>query len=342
MSLPVGGVERRLGVALSGGGYRAACFHLGLFDALAECGLLDRIDMFSGVSGGSLAAATLLCAESLHSGQERLARLVAEESILAVTLWNAALDPFRSRVQSLATQLGKRVLGPKTTLVDLARGPRLYLNSTNLASGNLFFFVTGKHGIAGLPEEIGLGEWQLGFHANGHASVPRAVAASCAFPPVFNPLELTKEEYPPGGRITLTDGGVYENLGVRPLLHRTFAQLDYVIVSDGGKSLAMQKASTRSGLSTLLRAYDVMIDNIRGLLIEKMQAEYRSGKGPRPLWFTINSEEGSDAETAKWASAIPTDLAALGWLTVDRLRRHARGLALARLEKYAPELLAAR
>src|SRR5438105_4892263 len=51
--------SRRAGLALclSGGGYRAAIFHLGALSRLHEAGLLRRVERISSVSGGSIVAA---------------------------------------------------------------------------------------------------------------------------------------------------------------------------------------------------------------------------------------------------------------------------------------------
>lgn len=46
-----------IGLALSGGGFRAALFHIGVLARLAECDLLRRIEYFSCVSGGSIIGA---------------------------------------------------------------------------------------------------------------------------------------------------------------------------------------------------------------------------------------------------------------------------------------------
>src|SRR5688500_12447250 len=46
-------------LCLSGGGYRAALFHLGALRRLNECGLLGHLDMISSVSGGSILSAHL-------------------------------------------------------------------------------------------------------------------------------------------------------------------------------------------------------------------------------------------------------------------------------------------
>lgn len=50
-------VARPLGLALSGGGFRATAFHLGVMKRLRELGLLENVDIVSTVSGGSIAGA---------------------------------------------------------------------------------------------------------------------------------------------------------------------------------------------------------------------------------------------------------------------------------------------
>jgi len=47
----------KLGLALSGGGHRAAFFHIGVLARLAELGLLRPIEVISTVSGGSIVGA---------------------------------------------------------------------------------------------------------------------------------------------------------------------------------------------------------------------------------------------------------------------------------------------
>lgn len=48
---------KKIGVALSGGAYRAAAYHIGTLRALHHLGLLDKVDVLSSVSGGSITAA---------------------------------------------------------------------------------------------------------------------------------------------------------------------------------------------------------------------------------------------------------------------------------------------
>lgn len=53
----MGNDNAKLGLALSGGGFRAAFFHIGVMAKLAEAGLLKRVEVISTVSGGSIIGA---------------------------------------------------------------------------------------------------------------------------------------------------------------------------------------------------------------------------------------------------------------------------------------------
>ena len=55
---------KRIGLALSGGGYRAAAYHIGALRALHKLGVLGKVDVISSVSGGSITAASY----ALHEG----------------------------------------------------------------------------------------------------------------------------------------------------------------------------------------------------------------------------------------------------------------------------------
>lgn len=52
-------INRRLGLSLSGGGYRAAAFHLGTLKKLNQLDILKKIDVLSTISGGSITGAAL-------------------------------------------------------------------------------------------------------------------------------------------------------------------------------------------------------------------------------------------------------------------------------------------
>lgn len=56
--------NKKIGLSLSGGGYRAAAFHLGTLKKLDDLGILPKVDVISTISGGSITGA----AYALHQG----------------------------------------------------------------------------------------------------------------------------------------------------------------------------------------------------------------------------------------------------------------------------------
>jgi predicted acylesterase/phospholipase RssA len=51
---------KKIGLALSGGGFRATLYHLGLIRFLRDAGLLQQVAHITSVSGGSIMAAHLV------------------------------------------------------------------------------------------------------------------------------------------------------------------------------------------------------------------------------------------------------------------------------------------
>jgi NTE family protein len=337
MSVEIAGEERRIGLALSGGGFRAAAFHLGVFQKLRELNLLSQIDVLSCVSGGSIAGAFLALNWKSATVLQDLERYLATKSIAVGSVIGGVLDPFESRLDKLAKSYDRDLFNDRG-LSALRDGPRIYLNATNLATGNLFFFVAGGNGA--LAEEMG--EHELGVVGAEHFKISRAVAASSAFPPVFPPLRLDADEYPPGdpvGYVTLTDGGVYDNMGVGPLL-RERNDVHYLIVSDGGKPFSLVNEPTTAGAVVLKEGIGIMMEQIRGLEFDRMEYRARAGAGPRPVWFSIDSTAGElQHGDADFASAIDTNLKALKPSELSVLKRHGGALLEHRLRKYLPELL---
>lgn len=336
MALQIGGAPKRIGLALSGGGFRAAAFHLGVMRKLASLGILENIDLFTCVSGGSIAGGTVVMHWSDPARLDVLDNYLRTRSIAVSSVLSGMLDPFESRLDKLATSYD-RDLFRGATLEAIGAGPRIYFNATNLATGNMFFFVTG----GGSPAEMG--EHELGVVAASGFRVSRAVAASSAFPPVFPPLRLDAATYAHAASVeyvTLTDGGVYDNMGTNPVVRARNA-LDYVIVSDGGKPFAMDERPTESGAVVLKASLDIMMEQIRGLEFDRLQHRHAAAAGPKPLWFSIDSREGeAQPGDAAFASSIKTNLTRLGGEEMDVLTRHGGALVEARIRRYAPELVA--
>lgn len=333
MSIKIDGKDYRIGLALSGGGFRATAFHLGVFRKLKAMGILWKLDMLSCVSGGSIAGAYLAANWGDDAALERLDKYLRTTSIAVGSVVAGVLNPFESRLDKLA-ETYDRDLFKKKTLDQLDKGPRLYLNATNLASGNMFFFVTGE------KKGAEMGEHELGSRPASGFRLSRAVAASSAFPPVFPPLKLTKKEYnvPDVDYVTLTDGGVYDNLGANPLFRERNA-LDIALVSDAGKPFDIEDRPTEWGTIVLKEAIGITMEQIRGLQFKRLELSFAAKQKPRGLWFSIDSKEGeAQPGDAAFASAIGTNLKKLSDAEMTVLARHSAALLTSRIEKYAPEL----
>jgi len=342
MAIEIDGTRRKLGLALSGGGFRAAAFHLGTFTALKELGLLNKLDLLTCVSGGSIAGGFLAANWNSSTVLDDLRRYLSTKSIAVSSVVGGLLDPFETRLEKLAETYDRDLFGKKT-LSSLREGPRIYFNATNLATGNMFFFVAGKSLVDGGDGDETLGEHETGTVSAGNYPIGRAVAASSAFPPVFPPLRVDADVYPNASTeyVTLTDGGVYDNLGVNPLLRRERNPIDYCVVSDGGKPFEITPEPTESGTIVLKEAINILMEQVRGLQFARLRFAYEAKKGPKPLWFSIDSVEGEERPgDAAFASLVSTNLRRLDKTELDVLIRHGRALTLARIRRYAPELIA--
>ncbi len=335
MSITINGEEKRIGLALSGGGFRAAAFHLGTFRKLQDLGLLDKVDLLSCVSGGSIAGAFLASHWGNPNVLDSLETYVRTRSIAVSSFLGGALNPFITRLDALAASYDKHLF-QGATMSSLANGPRIYLNSTNLSTGNMFFYVAG----GGLPEEMG--EHELGQSSASNQKISDAVAASSSFPPVFPPLMVSETDFPNEETefVTLTDGGVYDNLGVNPLMRMDRNRLDYALVSDGGKPFVINDAPTQSGSKVLIEAIGILMEQVRGLQFQRMALAHSAGSGPHPVWFSIDSKEGElHPGDSEFASSIGTNLKKLSEAEFTVLTRHAGALCEARIRKWAPELI---
>lgn len=336
MSITINGEEKRLGLALSGGGFRAAAFHLGVFKKLHELDLLWKVDLLSCVSGGSIAGGFLALNWGKDDAIDKLEKYLGSASIAVSSVIGGILDPFAGRLDKLAKSYEKDLFG-KEPLEALKDGPRIYFNSTNMSTGNMFFFVAG----GGLSTEMG--EHELGVESAEGFRISRAVAASSAFPPVFPPLKLKDKEYSAckGDYVTLTDGGVYDNLGVNPLFRQKRNKIDYAIVSDGGKPFAIDESPTEAGTVVLKESIGILMEQVRGLQFKRLELSHAAGQGPKSIWFSIDSGEGEvKPGDAVFASSIKTNLKKLNKAELDVLGRHGGGLLTSRINLYAPELIA--
>lgn len=265
-----------IGLCLSGGGYRAMVFHVGALIRINEAGLLPRLRIVSSVSGGSITAAWLGLrwrhltwdnrGVAINFGGEVVEPLLRFAGrgmdISAVVSGGFVPGVISRRVQRIYR---KRLFGD-ARLADLpgrGEGPEFVITATNLGNGSLWRF--GRFGVGDFPdrEAVAVDPTSAGFFQAPEIPVAVAVAASSAFPPILSPCILDVSKYSESRSaqrtVRLSDGGLYDNLGLQPL---AAPGVRVVLCSDGGapfKRTAKPPRTFLRGTVHVLKVVDLQV-----------------------------------------------------------------------------------
>src|SRR5438552_15944704 len=82
----MGATMKQIGLALSGGGFRASLYHLGLLRFLRDAGILTQVTHITSVSGGSIMAAHLALNWDRYTADAREFDAAAAELLAFVRL----------------------------------------------------------------------------------------------------------------------------------------------------------------------------------------------------------------------------------------------------------------
>ena len=259
-----------IGLCMSGGGYRAMLFHVGALWRLMDSGKLLSLTRVSSVSGGSITAGVLALAwdELVRDGMAAFRREVVEpiRGMARVTIDERSIFAGIALPGSIGNYVSKayaKHLFGERTLQDLPEAPRFIFNATNLETGTLFRFSRRE-----------IRDWRVGRIGAPRVRIADAVTASSAFPPVLSPfiLDVAADDFDPPlpgeiaddafrGEISLTDGGVYDNLG----LEQVWKQCRTVLVSDAGGRLADDSTPPGDWARQSMRVLEVVDHQVRNL-----------------------------------------------------------------------------
>jgi NTE family protein len=286
-----------IGLALSGGGFRAMVFHLGVLARLAKEKRLEDVMILSTVSGGSLCIGLVHALNQFDwpTSQVYLEQILprAREFLttqdLQVSLIRRALrNPFSlfdTRADDLSALMQAR-WGISASLRDVSPKPRWMINATCYETGKNWRF-----------ERFRMGDYQFGYSYDTDIPLSDALAASAGFPGLIGALAMdtathkwfkyidrggaanaladpnaemarkTEPIRPLFPQVHLWDGGVYDNHGLEGLhdfqdgWHK---DIDFLIVSDAAGTGKPEKYAR--GAKALLRIITgVMMNQIRSL-----------------------------------------------------------------------------
>jgi NTE family protein len=355
--------QPRAGMALclSGGGYRAMIFHLGALWRLNEAGLLKKLNRISSVSGGSITAGMLgLQWKKLNFNAQGVAdNLVdlvinpvldlADHTLDVMSIVEGIANPFKNVADEIADSYRNHLYG-HATLQDLpsdAEGPRFVINATNVQTKVLWRFSKPY-----------TGDYRVGLIRNPTVQLAVAVGASSAFPPVLSPVEmkLRPEDFDPASAgdlqkapfnadVILSDGGVYDNLG----LETAWKEYQTILVSDGGGATSDEGNPHKDWVQHAVRVLELLDNQVGSLRKRWVIGSFENHQREGTYWgirSNIADYQLADAMNCQFARTMelantPTRLKALGQNLKQRLVNWGYAVCDAAVRKHLDSKIAA-
>jgi NTE family protein len=229
---------------------------------------------------------------------------------------------------------------------ELPDRPDFVMSATDMAFGVNWVF-----------EKERAGDYQIGYLTPPPSGWPlaRAVAASSCFPPVFNPMPIKakydaytrgnapEEERKDAARgLRLTDGGVYDNLGLEPV----WKSHETVLVSDGGATFDPEPDK---GLFRRLKRYtDIVGNQVSAVRKRWLISNFNSGELTGTYWGIGSLVENYDLPghpgyppdlVTDVIAEVRTDLDAFCEAEIKVLVNHGYLLADTAIGRYQPQLI---
>lgn len=382
-------MTRDIGVALSGGGSRAAAFHLGCLRALHDRGLLTRVRIVSGVSGGALLAALYaygpasfeefdatttallrqglqraialrlltsfrsvqsllslgsLPLSSLWGGTERAVALT-EQHTNTDDLWHRGPARLRrvNRTTTFVDVLERQVFGAKLMSHVSHPGLDVVLTACDLGSGGAVRFgskVSACTRIGTLLDEV---------------RVALAVVASAAYPVLLPSLEERFRFRNRAGHefdqvLLLTDGGVYDNLGLSVLDVTRDEEytphvypVNYIIACDAGVG-QLRYAAPHVWPTRMKRVVEIMHGQAQNGERARLYTATSSGKLSGFVYAYLGMQDDRlpvppvDLVPRGAVARYPTDFRAMSQDDLNALSTRGEQLVRALLPHYCPSL----
>jgi len=345
-----GCVTGDIGIALSGGGVRAAAFHAGVLRYLAEQGLLEKVVHVSSVSGGSLFVGIVFqhgnykwpSSEAyLQEVFPHIRKTLTTQSLQCSAFLRLMFNPFNWRfILSRANVLAQAIHSAwdiKQPLSALPSAPVWSINCTTGETGRRYRFKNGT-----------MGDYELGYADVNNFDIARAMAISAAFPGGIGPLTLKVKQFqwkkrkqwnapqpelykPPFSCLHLYDGGLYDNLGIEPMFNvgqqslkddETLpSDITCLLVSDGGSPLSRKSIPRPLNPFRFKRIADIAFDQCRALRV-RVFINFLQKNPSAGAYLGIGSvAESSIKEFLKDRETLAQKLLSRSWLSTDEVKR---------------------
>lgn len=226
--------------------------------------------------------------------------------------------------------------------------PLLIVNAADLRTGSAFYFSNNSSG-----------SWRLGELAGRDVTLAHAVTASVAYPLFLPALDENLPFDKKDGsrrveRVTLTDGGVYDNLGLAPLwpdrdpsISLNVSKVDSIICCRAGYGLRFDPPS-QFFLARLKSAFATVHDRAQNAAMKRLFDLKSTGALKNVLLPYLGQDDRrlkyapDDLVTREDAYAYPTDFSAMPDEWIEKLSLRGEQLTRAVIAEHWPEVLEAR
>ncbi|MEX0283321.1 MAG: patatin-like phospholipase family protein [Paracoccaceae bacterium] len=219
-------------------------------------------------------------------------------------------------------------------------GPLLIVNAAELRTGSAFYFSQESSGT-----------WRIGELAQQDISLAHAVSASAAYPlflPAldevlpFNAKDGTRREE----RVILSDGGIYDNLGLAPLwpdrdpqISLNVTKVDTIICCRAGYGLRLD-APTQFLLARMKSVFFCIFDRTQNAATKRLFDLLEAGKLKGVIMPYLGQYDArlacppDDLVTREEAYAYPTDFSAMPEKWIEKLSRRGEQLTAALVREH--------
>jgi NTE family protein len=288
---------------------------------------------------GFLGASWLLWIASLAAPPQHREKFLVDN-------WHPPVRRFASRTTLLRKAMDRELFDGKRLRDLRERKPFLIINAIELRTGSAFYFTPGDSG-----------SWRLGRLALTDIPLAHAVTASGAYP-IYLPAidEILPFDRRDGSRrmerVSLSDGGVYDNLGLAPLwpdrepsVSLNVQSLDTIICCRAGYGLRHDPPNQFmiARLKSVFAAVHDRNQNAATKRLFDLRAHGRLAAVVMPYLGQDDSRlkfRAPDFITREDVYAYPTDLSAMPAAWIDRLSRRGEQLTKALIFEHAPHLQA--
>jgi NTE family protein len=174
---------------------------------------------------------------------------------------------------------------------EKGRTPRFLFYSTSLQTGSSVRI-----------ERKRLADYKIGAIPSPDLPVARVVAASSAFPPILSPVSIKLDpaswQHMDGAtlfnevefkkNLLLTDGGVYDNMGLEAIWKRCGT----VLVCDAGAPLAMEPHPHTGWTRQAMRVQNIVTEQTRALRRRELVEALERADGPSGSYWGITTRIG--------------------------------------------------